>query len=67
MASDLPDTIPCAECAAEAGDGPVSRAYVNELHWQHRPPHPNEVGPGRRREAAKAWAEWEALSPYGPR
>lgn len=69
MNGDLPDTIDCAECAAAfPPDGyPVSRAAVNDEHWQHRPPHPNEVGPGRRREAAKAYAAWEALSPYKPR
>lgn len=61
----LPESIPCPECrAAVEGVGVVSRAYVNELHWSHRPMHPNEVGGSHRARARREFAAWEALSPY---
>jgi hypothetical protein len=65
----LPATIDCAECQHAVasmlpGRGDVSRAAVNDVHWQHRPPHPNETGSAHRSMARRAWDEWERLSPY---
>lgn len=69
MTDRLAEGIACGECRDLVremfpGMAKVSRAAVFELHGRHRPMHPNEVGANHRREAAKAWAEWEALDPY---
>lgn len=67
----LPTSIECSECRDEIerrwpgrGSEPISRAAVNEMHWQHRPMHPNEVGAAHRKSAKAAYDAWEALSPY---
>ncbi len=70
MATELPTSIQCEECLDELGIHPgapyavVSRPEVLVIHNRHRPMHPNQVGPRRRKEAAKAYAEWEAKGPY---
>lgn len=65
---DLPKHITCPDCidffSAVDTSEPISRAWANEVHWSHRPLHPNEVGANHRRSARMAYDEWESHSPY---
>lgn len=55
----LPTDERCKVCLDAVGSDTVSPAWVRQTHWEHRPPHPNEVGANRRREARQNWAAWE--------
>ena len=68
----LPESIPCPECRELVqlhcpGMTEVSRADVLWMHGWHQPLHPDQVGNNHRKEAAKAFKEWESLSPFGVR
>lgn len=63
-----PTEVECGECVREIEDRwpgmsgeAISRAAVNEIHWGHRPMHPNEVGANHRKDAKARYDAWDAL------
>lgn len=61
------DTVRCSTCIRtlaelRPGETTHSRAFVNHVHWLHRPMHPHEVGANHHKRARREWAQWEVLA-----